>query len=251
MRVKDPTGRLARWALRLQQYDFDIIHRPGVANGNANVLSRRNYSIASSTNQSSISSLQLPVAVTDHPCPPPNTLHNLQRQDKDLADIISYLESSELPTIYSKARALLLSIDSFYLDENGILCHLWTPGKCRAKSLCSQVIIPASLRHEILVALHDDPTAGHLGTDKTYEKVHAKYYWPGMYKDIVHWCRSCVDCAMKKMPRNKRKAPLLPIPVEGAFDRVAMDILGPFPVSDEGNKYIIVFSDYYARWPEA
>ena len=43
---------------------------------------------------------------------------------------------------------------------------------------------------------------------------------------------------MKKVPRGKRKAPLLPIPTEGAFDRV-------------GNRYIIVFSDYYTRWPEA
>ena len=249
MRVKDPTGRLARWALRLQQYDFEIIHRPGVANGNADALSRRVYSASPSAHE--VSSLDLPVAVVDHPCPPPSTLHKLQRQDKDLADIIQYLETSELPSSDTKARTLLLSIDSFYLDEQGILCHLWTPGKRRAKSLCTQVVIPASLRHEILVSLHDDPTAGHLGSEKTYEKVRLRYYWPGMYKDIEHWCRSCVDCAMKKSPRNKRKAPLLPIPIEGAFDRVAMDILGPFPVSEDGNRYIIIFSDYYTRWPEA
>eukprot|EP00795_Rhopilema_esculentum_P001442 gene1442-biopygen10090 len=59
------------------------------------------------------------------------------------------------------------------------------------------------------------------------------------------------DCAMKKIPRGQRKAPLLPIPVEGAFDKVAMDILGPLPVTHDGNRYIIVFSDYYTRWPEA
>eukprot|EP00795_Rhopilema_esculentum_P017845 gene17845-biopygen6667 len=140
---------------------------------------------------------------------------------------------------------------AFIAHSGLILCHLWTPGKRRAKSLCTQVVIPASLRHEILVSLHDDPTAGHLGSKKTYEKVRLRYYWPGMYKDIEHWCRSCVDCAMKKSPRNKRKAPLLPIPIEGAFDRVAMDILGPFPVSEDGNRYIIVFSDYYTRWSEA
>ena len=30
-----------------------------------------------------------------------------------------------------------------------------------------------------------------------------------------------------------------------------MDILGPLPTTHDGNRYIIVFSDYYTRWPEA
>ena len=40
-------------------------------------------------------------------------------------------------------------------------------------------------------------------------------------------------------------------PVGQAFDRVAVDILGPLPLSKLGNRYIIVFSDYLTRWPEA
>ena len=38
-----PCGRLARWALLIQQYDFEIIHRAAVSNGNADALSRRSY----------------------------------------------------------------------------------------------------------------------------------------------------------------------------------------------------------------
>ena len=72
-----------------------------------------------------------------------------------------------------------------------------------------------------------------------------------MFKDIEHWCNSCVDCAMKKIPRRHRRARLLPILVEGAFDRIAMDILCPFPETHDRNRYIIVISDYYTRWPEA
>lgn len=56
---------------------------------------------------------------------------------------------------------------------------------------------------------------------------------------------------MRKSPRNSKKAPLLPIPVENAFDRVAVDILGSFPVSRKGSRYICVFIDYLSRWCEA
>ena len=43
MNVKDASGRLARWALLLQQYDFEIVHRPGKVHGNADSFSRRPY----------------------------------------------------------------------------------------------------------------------------------------------------------------------------------------------------------------
>ena len=43
MTVKDPTGRLARWSLLLQQFDFTIHHRAGKSNGNADALSSRPY----------------------------------------------------------------------------------------------------------------------------------------------------------------------------------------------------------------
>ena len=40
------------------------------------------------------------------------------------------------------------------------------------------------------------------------------------------------------------KTPLLPIPVEGAFDRLAVNCLGPYPECYSGNRYVVVFSDH-------
>ena len=42
MKMKDPTGQLACLPLQLQQYQFDIIHRAGRLNGNADALSHHN-----------------------------------------------------------------------------------------------------------------------------------------------------------------------------------------------------------------
>jgi len=39
--------------------------------------------------------------------------------------------------------------------------------------------------------------------------------------------------------------------IGSCFEIVAVDILGPFPLTERGNKYIIVFCEYLTRWPEA
>lgn len=58
-----------------------------------------------------------------------------------------------------------------------------------------------------------------------------------MYSDIEFWCKSCVDCATKKSPKNRPKFPLNPLPtVNGPFDRVAVDVLVPFPATYKSNK---------------
>ena len=43
--LKDSHGRLARWALSLQQYDFTIVHGSGSKNANADGLSRDQWSL--------------------------------------------------------------------------------------------------------------------------------------------------------------------------------------------------------------
>ena len=47
MTIKDVTGHLARWSLLIQQFDFNIKHRPGITNGNADGLSRHPYNVTS------------------------------------------------------------------------------------------------------------------------------------------------------------------------------------------------------------
>jgi hypothetical protein len=38
--------------------------------------------------------------------------------------------------------------------------------------------------------------------------------------------------------------------VGAPLERVAMDIAGPFPQSDRGNRYLLIAMDYFTKWPE-
>lgn len=35
------------------------------------------------------------------------------------------------------------------------------------------------------------------------------------------------------------------------FERIAIDVLGPLPMSEAGNKYLLLVADYFTKWPEA
>jgi hypothetical protein len=132
---------------------------------------------------------------------PINRIRELQRKDSELSDLITFLETDALPANNERACSFVLYGNKFYLDDNGLLFFLWTPDKRTQRDVCSQLVIPDALKHEVLVWPHDDVTAGHLGTQKTYGKIHTSYYRRNMFRDVDRWRKSCVDCAMKKSPR--------------------------------------------------
>ncbi|XP_076284601.1 uncharacterized protein LOC143211062 [Lasioglossum baleicum] len=47
--------------------------------------------------------------------------------------------------------------------------------------------IPEERRTEILQEAHNNLQAGHLGVEKTYQRIAARYYWPGMYRTAVEY----------------------------------------------------------------
>jgi hypothetical protein len=101
----------------------------------------------------------------------------------------------------------------------------------------------------ILYNLHSDSLAEHFALEETYRRVKIRYYWPQMYDDVRRYVQTCDEC--QRRGKNKRTEPLHPIKVGQPFDRVGMDIIGPLPTTNKGNKYIVVVTDYLTKWPEA
>jgi len=110
------------------------------------------------------------------------------------------------------------------------------------------IVIPESLKASILQHLHDSAMGGsHLGVKKTLSKVRERYFWFGLRKFVERWCRKCDVCSSRKSPGRKPRAPMRQYQVGATLERVALDILGPLPVSESGHKYLLVIHVYRTK----
>ena len=72
-----------------------------------------------------------------------------------------------------------------------------------------------------------------------------------MRQCVQYWCNKCDICASKKSPRKRPRAPMKQYIVGAPWERMAIDILGPLPRSEDGNRYLKVVEDYFTKWTEA
>ena len=143
-----------------------------------------------------------------------------------------------------------------YFVKNGVLMRKWRPPDISAEdewAIKYQVVIAKAYRVEILSMAHETPLVGHLGVNKTYQKILNHFYWPNLKKDVAEFCRSCNTCQIVGKPNQSiPKAPLQPTPAfEEPFSRIIIDCVGPLPRTRSGNQYLLTIMCASTRFPEA
>ncbi|GBN01692.1 Retrovirus-related Pol polyprotein from transposon 412 [Araneus ventricosus] len=85
---------------------------------------------------------------------------------------------------------------------------------------------------------------------KTLSKTRERFYWDRLRANIEKWCREFHACGARRGSKTRTKGRLQRYTVGAPFERMALDILGPFPVTAKGNRYILVLMDYFTKWTE-
>lgn len=98
---------------------------------------------------------------------------------------------------------------------------------------------------------HNTIFSGHQGIKRTISLIKERYFWPSLNKDVEEYINKCISCNQRK-PGRRVKAPMDKFtPVLEPFELVSLDIVGPLPVSKNGNWYLLTFIDHLTRYCEA
>ncbi|XP_070189025.1 uncharacterized protein [Littorina saxatilis] len=170
----------------------------------------------------------------------PEQLHDLQRNDSTLK---SCREAADRRDVRTSGH----SGEVGFVWKKKILYREYRGGG----SVYTQVVVPQQLRLGVIKLAHEPPMGGHMGVQRTRDRVWQQFFWPGMCADIRRFVLSCDQC--QKVSHKPQKVPLGKMPlIDTPFERVAIDLVGPIiPASESGNRYILVFVDYATRYPEA
>lgn len=161
--------------------------------------------------------------------------------------LLTYLRTEELP--YDRSVSAMQNLKEVrrvmakarsYRWENGQLYQL------RGKNRVKVRIVRQQERKALVEEAHG---LAHWGMNKTHSLLKARVFWDGMRKDVEDYVRQCEKC---KAQHHKllRSAPLNPQPLVPLWNRVHIDMMGPYPTTPNGNRFIIIAVDSWSKFPE-
>ena len=252
-------GRLERWVMESQEFQFSVIYKPGTLHSNADALSRlvaHDQSTENTLNTASNSRHD-----------PANNSCAITLNDSKLKESSArrpeYFESHPNE---NKPRTKTQTSAACRHDRNLVIFwhhydKLFVRGGLLYKYLKTKnthpdpaIVVPKALEIEILKGTHDSPFTGHLGVTRTLDRIRKHFFWPNMRESVENYIRQCDICAKRKAPAptaNNGTAPLQSLQVSEPFTFWTLVYMGPLPETHRGTKHILVLMDHFTKWCEA
>ncbi len=134
------------------------------------------------------------------------------------------------------------SLKVLNVEVNG--ARVW----CDASTDVLRPVVPPGQRENVFQHVHG---LAHAGIRATCRMISSRFVWPGLATDVKAWCKSCTACQRAKVTQQE-KTPVIKIPIPTArFSHIHVDIVGPWPASRAGSRYLLTMIDRSTRWFEA
>jgi transposase InsO family protein len=209
---RDLIPKIARWWLSVQEYDFEIEHRPGKLMQHVDALSRNAI-------EHNVNAVHLDES---------DWFLTLQLQDETLNQIVDRLRENSEPEL---AR-----------------CFVFKNNRLYRKALDGpRLVVPKSARWKLLQKYHDE--IGHVGYEKCLNLLRTHYWFARMARFVKKYVDACLECAYNKGEYGRSEGKLHPIPKPDVpMHTVHIDHVGPFPKSKAGNSYLLTLIDAFTKY---
>uniref|UniRef100_A0A803K669 Gypsy retrotransposon integrase-like protein 1 n=1 Tax=Xenopus tropicalis TaxID=8364 RepID=A0A803K669_XENTR len=229
--------RIDRWSARLLNFNYKIQYKPGLKNVTADCLSRLPLPAATDTLEEDIEV----VALTDDILSSTVSAADFKQacltcpvQEK-LRDILQSKwpnsEKKVSPDLqpYYRIRHELSLVDDYVVRGS------------------HRLLVPETLREKFIQLAHES----HQGIVRAKQRLRELYWWPAMDADVVTAIHSCVTCQNHDKTAITHTPPLQPVPFpDSAWEKLAIDIVGPFTDATIDCRFAITLIDYYSKRPE-
>ena len=242
--------RLLRWAERLNEYQFDMVYRPGEQNCVADMLSRNDggaaqvpqQQLAQSRMDSHVdeeSELQIRTIFGNEALAAIDAASIAQKtaKDNELEKVQQYLHH-RWPQRAQVPKQLLpyFEVRGELSSSNGIIFR------------GERVIVPTEQRKQVLAIAHE----GHPGVIRLQQRLRDAVWWPAIDREARQHVQNCEACALSGKSIRPQMPPMTPTSFPPhAWHTIAVDIKGELKSETVGDpRYIIVAYDLFSKWPE-
>ena len=154
-----------------------------------------------------------------------------------------FLENNKTPSGLSKKQTKRLEKQQeHFLSIDGQILYRAD----KASPTYNHVVPPPNERRNLIA---DTNNSAHFKTDTVFNNLRERYFWPKKKTDIERFIKNCSAClAFDSQPETGHKA--LSLPCEPFMSRVGMDCVFELNEAKDGSKRMVVFTDYFTKWPE-
>jgi len=226
--------RLQRMLLRMQRYNFKITYKRGSEMYLADALSRaypEQCTAPTSQPPSEFCHAMEELDLTEHL--PISSSRLKQIQEATTADHTLQILKSQVISGWAQKSEVPLAVRPYVKCQD----ELSTQNGILFKG--SRIILPASLRREMLQKIHE----GHLGVESCLKRAREVFYWPLMTSEVKDLVSNCSVC--NAVQPSQAKEPLLAHEIpQRPWSKVATDLF-----SINGDNFVVIV-DYYSNFIE-
>ena len=283
--MKNPRGIFFRWLEEIQSYNFEIRHKKGKLNSNADGISRSEGMLPPPSPDEVGEQAEYLFKLTEYLSQFEDIVLNdgglqdedgiicslnhsefenmleldqeglakAQGEDPVLMKVKEWIEKDARPTKEELRgapeilKAYAQNLPHLYLSD-GILYDKRKLGKISGQPL-NRLVIPESQYQAVFNWSHKHPTAAHPGEKGTYYRAICRFYWPGITSYLKTQTALCDTCLAKKTTPGKKNTVHKPVKRGFVNEILYIDLVGPLsPPSPEGFKYILSMEDGFSRF---